>query len=50
MGRWRVGVAELNYREAVAHGIAQEMRRDPMLVMLGEDIADAGGEIGRAHV
>jgi pyruvate dehydrogenase E1 component beta subunit len=36
-------MAELTYREAVAHGIAQEMRRDPRLVMLGEDIAAAGG-------
>jgi acetoin:2,6-dichlorophenolindophenol oxidoreductase subunit beta len=36
-------VAELTYREAVARGIAQEMRRDPALVMLGEDIAAAGG-------
>jgi pyruvate dehydrogenase E1 component beta subunit len=36
-------VAELTYRTAVAHGIAQEMRRDPRLVMLGEDIAGAGG-------
>jgi pyruvate dehydrogenase E1 component beta subunit len=36
-------VAELTYRSAVAHGIAQEMRRDPNLVMLGEDIAGAGG-------
>jgi len=36
-------VAELSYREAVAHGIAQEMRRDPALVMIGEDIAAAGG-------
>jgi pyruvate dehydrogenase E1 component beta subunit len=36
-------MAELTYREAVAHGIAQEMRRDPLLVMLGEDIAGAGG-------
>jgi acetoin:2,6-dichlorophenolindophenol oxidoreductase subunit beta len=36
-------VAKLSYREAVAHGIAQEMRRDPTLVMLGEDIAAAGG-------
>lgn len=36
-------MAELSYREAVAHGIAQEMRRDPALVMLGEDIAAAGG-------
>ena len=36
-------MAELSYREAVAYGIAQEMRRDPHLVMLGEDIAGAGG-------
>jgi pyruvate/2-oxoglutarate/acetoin dehydrogenase E1 component len=36
-------VAELTYRDAVAYGIAQEMRRDPALVMLGEDIAAAGG-------
>ena len=36
-------MAELTYREAVAYGIAQEMRRDPSLVMLGEDIAGAGG-------
>jgi pyruvate/2-oxoglutarate/acetoin dehydrogenase E1 component len=36
-------MAELSYREAVAYGIAQEMRRDPNLVMLGEDIAGAGG-------
>ena len=36
-------MAELTYRDAVAHGIAQEMRRDPALVMLGEDVAAAGG-------
>lgn len=36
-------MAELSYRDAVAYGIAQEMRRDPMLAMLGEDIAAAGG-------
>jgi acetoin:2,6-dichlorophenolindophenol oxidoreductase subunit beta len=36
-------VAELTYRAAVAHGIAQEMERDPTVVMLGEDIAAAGG-------
>jgi pyruvate dehydrogenase E1 component beta subunit len=36
-------MAELTYRNAVAYGIAQEMRRDPNLVMLGEDIAGAGG-------
>src|SRR5688572_28020784 len=36
-------MAEMSYRDAVAYGIAQEMRRDPALVMLGEDIAGAGG-------
>lgn len=36
-------MAELTYRDAVARGIAQEMRRDPDVVMLGEDIAKAGG-------
>jgi acetoin:2,6-dichlorophenolindophenol oxidoreductase subunit beta len=36
-------MAELTYRQAVAHGIAQEMERDPSVVMLGEDIGAAGG-------
>jgi pyruvate dehydrogenase E1 component beta subunit len=36
-------VAELTYRDAVARAIAQEMRRDPDVVFLGEDIAKAGG-------
>ena len=36
-------MAELTYREAVARGIAQEMRRDPAVVFLGEDVAGAGG-------
>jgi pyruvate dehydrogenase E1 component beta subunit len=36
-------MAELTYRDAVARGIAQEMRRDESVVFLGEDIAAAGG-------
>ncbi len=36
-------MAELTYRDAVAAGIAQEMRRDPNVVFLGEDVAAAGG-------
>ena len=36
-------MAELTYRDAVARGIAQEMRRDEDVVFLGEDIAAAGG-------
>jgi acetoin:2,6-dichlorophenolindophenol oxidoreductase subunit beta len=37
-------VADLiTYREAVAEGLAREMRRDPAVVCLGEDIGAAGG-------
>jgi len=36
-------VAELSYRDAVAYGLAQEMRRDDRVYLIGEDIADAGG-------
>ena len=35
--------AQMSYRDAVAAGIAQEMARDPRVVLLGEDIAAAGG-------
>ncbi len=34
---------ELTYRGAVAAGIAQEMRRDPSVVLIGEDVGAAGG-------
>jgi pyruvate dehydrogenase E1 component beta subunit len=33
----------ITYREAVARGIAQEMRADSSVVFLGEDVASAGG-------
>jgi pyruvate/2-oxoglutarate/acetoin dehydrogenase E1 component len=33
----------ITYREAVAEGVAREMRRDPTVVCLGEDIGAAGG-------
>jgi pyruvate dehydrogenase E1 component beta subunit len=33
----------MTYREAVAEGIAREMRRDPTVICLGEDIGAAGG-------
>ena len=36
-------MAELTYRDAVAAGIAQEMRRDKSVVLIGEDIGAAGG-------
>ena len=36
-------MAKMSYREAVAAGIAQEMRLDSSVVFLGEDIAAAGG-------
>jgi acetoin:2,6-dichlorophenolindophenol oxidoreductase subunit beta len=36
-------MAQLTYREAVTAAMAQEMRRDPNVVFLGEDVAAAGG-------
>ena len=36
-------MAQLTYRDAVARGIAQEMRRDDRVVLVGEDVAGAGG-------
>jgi len=33
----------ITYREAVAEGLARELRRDPSVVCLGEDIGAAGG-------
>src|SRR6266851_2176823 len=53
MGRRRLAVAHvgdraadadiITYREAVAEGLARELRRDPAVVCLGEDIGAAGG-------
>jgi pyruvate dehydrogenase E1 component beta subunit len=37
------GPGVITYREAVAEGIARELRRDPSVVCLGEDIGAAGG-------
>ena len=36
-------MAEITYRQAVAAGIAQEMRRDSSVVLIGEDVGAAGG-------
>jgi pyruvate dehydrogenase E1 component beta subunit len=37
-----VGVRELTFGEAVKEAIAEEMRRDPRVVLFGEDVAEAG--------
>lgn len=36
-------MAQLTYRQAVAAGIAQEIERDPTVMLLGEDVGAAGG-------
>jgi len=36
-------MATLTYRDAVARGIAQEMTRDERVILIGEDVAEAGG-------
>jgi pyruvate/2-oxoglutarate/acetoin dehydrogenase E1 component len=38
-----VTASAITYREAVAEGLARELRRDPSVVCLGEDIGAAGG-------
>jgi pyruvate dehydrogenase E1 component beta subunit len=38
-----VSVQQVSYREAVAEGLARELRRDGSVVCLGEDIGAAGG-------
>jgi pyruvate/2-oxoglutarate/acetoin dehydrogenase E1 component len=43
MGRRWCIVAQLTFRDAIARGIAQEMRRDESIVLIGEDIGKAGG-------
>lgn len=36
-------MAELTYREAVLRGLTQEMARDSRVMLIGEDVAKAGG-------
>ena len=36
-------MATLTYRDAVARGISQEMTRDERVILIGEDVAEAGG-------
>src|ERR1041385_515505 len=40
---------ELSYREAVRDALAQAMRADDDVFILGEDIADMGGSMGVTH-
>lgn len=37
------GVVELTYREAVIAALADELERDPAVLLMGEDVAIAGG-------
>src|SRR5436305_14638324 len=39
----RNDMAELTYRQAVAAGLAQEIERDPTVMLIGEDVGAAGG-------
>jgi pyruvate dehydrogenase E1 component beta subunit len=41
------GARELTFSQAINEAIRQEMRRDPAIVLLGEDVA---GAAGRAHL
>jgi len=39
-------VRELTFGEAIKEAIAEEMRRDPRVVLMGEDVAEAGTTFG----
>src|SRR5258708_15940375 len=41
------GVRELSFGQAINEAIRQEMRRDPTIIVMGEDVA---GGAGRAHL
>lgn len=36
---------EMTYRQAIARALAEEMRRDPRVIVMGEDIGPAGGPL-----
>jgi pyruvate/2-oxoglutarate/acetoin dehydrogenase E1 component len=36
------GIRELTFAEAIREAMAEEMRRDPTVVLIGEDVAEAG--------
>src|SRR5438552_15217348 len=42
MATMETAVRELTYGEAVREAIAEEMRRDPRVFLIGEDVAEAG--------
>src|SRR4051794_7917275 len=42
-------MAELSYREAVRDALAQAMRADDGVFLMGEDIAEMGGSMGVTH-
>ncbi|MCL4507789.1 MAG: alpha-ketoacid dehydrogenase subunit beta, partial [Chloroflexi bacterium] len=37
---------ELTYAQAINEGIREEMRRDPRLMVMGEDVGKFGGVFG----
>src|SRR5574339_820570 len=42
MAQTAFAVRELTFGEAIKEAIAEEMRRDPRVVLMGEDVAEAG--------
>ena len=42
MAQTATAVRELTFGDAIKEAIAEEMRRDPKVVLMGEDVAEAG--------
>ena len=37
-----IGTREITFGQAINEGLAEEMRRDPTVFIIGEDVAEAG--------
>jgi pyruvate/2-oxoglutarate/acetoin dehydrogenase E1 component len=42
MAETATGIREISFGDAIKEAIAEEMRRDPKIVLMGEDVAEAG--------
>ena len=43
------GVREITFGQAIREALAEEMRRDPRVFIMGEDVAEAGTPLVRSH-
>ena len=42
--------SDVSFRDAIRDALAEEMRRDARVVLIGEDVGPAGGAFSMAHL